>query len=113
MRRTGNRVRTGPLGGKAEEAKMTESHMLTRHRDIRSWVLDRKGTPAIARVRNSFGEERPQLRLRFEHQDEGREDAGMSPCSWTAWLAELDRQQLALRVEPGGSCDLVSRQTMN
>jgi hypothetical protein len=27
------------------------------------------------------------------------EDDGMSPCSWTAWLAELDRQQLALQVD--------------
>jgi hypothetical protein len=27
------------------------------------------------------------------------QDDGMSPCSWTAWLAELDRQQLALQVD--------------
>lgn len=92
---------------------MTEAHMLTRHRDIRNWVLDRKGMPAIARIRNRFGEEHSQLTLRFSHTEEGREDVGMSPCSWAAWLAELDRQQLALRVEPTGQCDLVSRQTMN
>jgi len=53
------------------------------------------------------------LKLRFARQEEGREDAGMSPCSWAAWLAELDRQQLALRVAPSGECDLVSRETMN
>lgn len=92
---------------------MSEPHMLTSHRDIRNWVVDRRGMPAIARVRDRFGEERSQLRLRFEQQAEGREDAGMSPCSWAAWLAELDRQQLALRIEPGGECDLVSRQIMN
>ncbi|WIY52696.1 hypothetical protein O9Z70_14750 [Devosia sp. YIM 151766] len=92
---------------------MKGAHVLTRHRDIRNWVLDRNGAPAIARVRNRFGEEYAQLKLRFAQQNEGREDTGMSPCSWTAWLAELDRQQLALRVEPTGRCDLVSRGTMN
>ncbi len=92
---------------------MAQAHMLTRHRDIRNWVLDRKGSPAIARIRNVFGEEHSQLKLRFARDNEGREDAGMSPCSWAAWLAELDRQQLALRVEPTGECDLVSRQNMN
>lgn len=92
---------------------MAHSHMLTRHMDIQNWVAGRKGSPAIARVRNTLGEERAQLKLRFDRQSEGEEDGGMSPCSWSAWLAELDRQQLALRVEPDGDCDLVSRQSMN
>lgn len=92
---------------------MTQAHMLTRHRDIQNWVNDRNGTPAIARVRNRFGEERAHLKVRFAKQEEGQLDAGMSPCSWTAWLAELDRQQLALRVEPTGDYALVSRQAMN
>lgn len=93
---------------------MTHAHMLTRHRDIQNWVNDRNGTPAIARVRNRFGEFRSQLKLRFEKSyAEGALDAGMSPCSWTAWLAELDRQQLALKIEPTGNCELVSRQAMN
>lgn len=93
---------------------MTQAHMLTRHRDIQNWVNDRHGTPAIIRVRNRFGEARAQLKLRFEkNHAEGALDAGMSPCSWTAWLAELDRQQLALKVEPTGNCELVSRQGMN
>jgi hypothetical protein len=92
---------------------MTQAHMLTRHRDIQNWVTDRHGKPAIARVRDKFGESQAQLKLRFSKDAEGREDIGMSPCSWTAWLAELDRQQLALRVEPTGDCQLVSRQTMN
>lgn len=88
---------------------MTEHHTLTRHRDIQNWVTDRNGTPAIARVRNKLGEERSMLRLHFAKSDEGRLDGGMSPCSWTAWLAELDRQHLALKVEPTGQCELVSR----
>ena len=92
------------------------THMLTRHRDIQNWVNDRKGTPAIARVRNGFGELRSQLKLRFAEKQKPSTvsvEDGMSPCSWTAWLAELDRQQLALRVEPTGKCEIVSRQAMN
>jgi hypothetical protein len=92
---------------------MTQSHTLTRHRDIQSWVSDRQGTPAIARVRNKMGEARAQLKLRFAPDRDDREAGEMSPCSWSAWLAELDRQQLALRVEPTGQCELVSRQTLN
>jgi len=81
---------------------MADKHKLTRHRDIQNWVSDRHGTPAIARVRDRFGEERAQLRLSFQRlrkaQRESQDD-GMSPCSWTAWLAELDRQRLALQVD--------------
>lgn len=83
---------------------MTQNHTLTRHRDIQNWVTDRKGIPAIARVRNRFGEERAQLRLSFQKHNRDKtdltsQDDGMSPVSWTAWLAELDRQQLALQVD--------------
>jgi hypothetical protein len=76
---------------------------LTRHRDIRNWVSDRHGTPAIARVRNRFGQERAQLKLKFDQVRKTPHaglDDGLSPCSWTAWLAELDRQHLALKVDP-------------
>lgn len=92
---------------------MSQAHVLTRHRDIQNWVNDRHGRPAIARVRDRFGTDRALLKLRFSRVDEGEDDAGMSPCSWTAWLAELDRQQLALKIEPTGDCELVSRQVMN
>ncbi|WP_332687916.1 hypothetical protein [Devosia sp.] len=83
---------------------MTQIHMLTRHRDIQNWVTDRHGIPAIARIRNRFGEEHAQLKLSFQRRIKAGEgmasqDDGMSPCSWTAWLAELDRQQLALKVD--------------
>ncbi|MET3927806.1 hypothetical protein [Devosia sp. 2618] len=82
---------------------MTQTHMLTRHRDIQNWVTDRNGIPAIARVRNRFGEERAQLKLSFKRHDHDTVsktslDDGMSPVSWTAWLAELDRQKLALQI---------------
>lgn len=98
---------------------MTQNHMLTRHRDIQNWVTDRKGIPAIARVRNRFGEEHAQLKLSFKQHERDKadlasQDDGMSPCSWTAWLAELDRQQLALRVDPAaGGCELVERGQAN
>lgn len=95
---------------------MNDEHTLTRHRDIQNWVTDRRGIPAIARVRNSFGEERAQLLLRFQRAqaskaDPASQDDGMAPCSWTAWLAELDRQQLALKVDStkADSFELVER----
>lgn len=92
---------------------MSETHTLTRHSDIQSWVSDRRGIPAVARVRNRFGEEKAKLLLRFAQSRGGSVDDGMSPCSWTAWFAELDRQQLALRVAPDGGCELVSRSALN
>jgi len=96
---------------------MSTDKTLTRHRDIQNWVADRHGIPAIARVRNRFGEERAQLKLRFARADkpeEGGEVGELSPCSWTAWLAELDRQQLALRIGPDtDGFELVERHTAN
>ncbi|SFV37463.1 hypothetical protein SAMN05216456_2935 [Devosia crocina] len=92
---------------------MSDTHTLTRHSDIQNWVCDRHGTPAIARVRNRFGGEKAQLLLRFVRSHGGSIDDGMSPVSWNAWFAELDRQQLALRVAPDGACELVSRSALN
>jgi hypothetical protein len=93
---------------------MTKIHTLTRHRDIQNWVTDRHGIPAIARVRNRFGEERAQLKLSFQRRAKRQlasQDDGMSPCSWTAWLAELDRQKLALKVDlTADEFELVERQ---
>lgn len=96
---------------------MTHIHTLTRHRDIQNWVTDRQGIPAIARIRNRFGEERAQLRLSFQRREKDQlqsQDDGMSPCSWTAWLAELDRQQLALKVDlSADDFELVERREAN
>tara|TARA_R110002020_G_scaffold4015_20_gene17613 strand:+ start:862 stop:1152 length:291 start_codon:yes stop_codon:yes gene_type:complete len=96
---------------------MSNDKTLTRHRDIQNWVSDRHGLPAIARIRNRFGEEHAQLKLRFARADRAAaagEDAELSPCSWTAWLAELDRQQLALRVGPEtDGFELVERNQIN
>ena len=96
---------------------MTQVHTLTRHRDIQNWVTDRRGIPAIARVRNRFGEERAQLKLSFQKREKAEiesQDDGMSPCSWTAWLAELDRQKLVLQVDPTADrFELVQRPATN
>ncbi|MDV3252269.1 hypothetical protein DevBK_13090 [Devosia sp. BK] len=92
---------------------MSNTHTLTRHSDIQSWVSDRKGIPAIARIRNRFGEEKSKLLLRFVRSQGLGVDDGMSPCSWTAWFAELDRQQLALKITPTGECELVPRAALN
>jgi hypothetical protein len=97
---------------------MTDSHTLTNHRDIQNWVIDRGGLPAMARVRNSFGESHAKLRLSFERKaaspDEMNIDDGMMPVSWSAWLAELDRQHLALKVgQEDVNFEFVSRKSLN
>ncbi|WP_156458293.1 hypothetical protein [Devosia epidermidihirudinis] len=95
---------------------MNNVHTLTRHRDIQAWVTNRRGGPAIARIRDRFGEERAELKLSFDRNarntgDMARADDGISPCSWTAWFAELDRQQLALKIDPDvDAFELVQRQ---
>jgi hypothetical protein len=98
---------------------MTHAHTLTRHRDIQDWVSERHGLPALVRAPNSFGEMRSRLALKFGRPDRPESmpgvDQGASPVSWAAWLAELDRQQLALRVSEDGADDyeFVERKTLN
>ena len=98
---------------------MTHAHTLTRHRDIQSWVSERKGMPALVRAPNSFGEMRAHLALRFDAVGRPvgmpKVDQGASPVSWAAWLAELDRQHLALRVSDDGETDyeLIERKALN
>lgn len=83
--------------------KPTTTLTLTRHKDIQKWVAGRSGLPAIRRVPDRNGTVRARLALNFDRKRNAAPaaptlDDGMSPVSWTAWLAELDRQQLALRV---------------
>ena len=98
---------------------MTHAHTLTTHRDIQTWVAERRGLPAMVRAPNRFGEMRARLSLKFDRParpvDMPATDQGASPVSWNAWLAELDRQQLALRVSEDGESEyeLVERKTLN
>lgn len=98
---------------------MTHAHTLTRHRDIQAWVIERRGLPALVRAPNSFGEMRSRLALKFSRPAPSAGipgvDQGASPVSWSAWLAELDRQQLALRVSEDGDTEyeFVERKTLN
>ncbi|AKR57483.1 hypothetical protein GCM10011321_36360 [Youhaiella tibetensis] len=98
---------------------MKDTHVLTRHSDIQNWVSARNGLPAIAKVRNHLGMEQSQLHLRFSRPRRTPVttpslDDGMSPCSWSAWLAELDRQHLALRVSTNASnYELVDRKDLH
>ena len=97
------------------------NHMQTfvHHRDIQNWVSARHGMPAIARIPNSFGQIRARLALNFGKPNARPSsvpeiDDGMSPCSWSAWLAELDRQRLALKVsnEKNPDFEFVERQDL-
>ena len=98
---------------------MTHAHTLTRHRDIQTWVSDHKGMPALVRAPDSFGQMSAHLALRFDAvgrpQGMPKVDQGASPVSWSAWLAELDRQHLALRVSDDGETDyeLIERKSLN
>jgi len=99
---------------------MKDTLTLTRHADIQKWVSARRGLPAIARVRTSMGDVKARLCLRFERTQTPptampTQDDGMSPCSWSAWLAELDRQQLALKVSDARkpTVEFVERSTLN
>jgi hypothetical protein len=73
----------------------------------------------MVRGHNSFGELRSRLAIRFRSigKPEGMPgvDQGAMPVSWTAWLAELDRQQLALRVSENGETEyeLIERKSLN
>jgi hypothetical protein len=95
---------------------MQDSHTLTRHKDIQNWVADRRGLPAIRRVPNRFGEMHQSLMIHFDRAPAPEQtptiDDGVSPVSWTAWLAELDRQQLALKVSEA-EYEFVKRQDLH
>jgi hypothetical protein len=73
----------------------------------------------MVRTHTSFGEFRARLALRFGRpslpSSTPTVDQGASPVSWAAWLAELDRQQLALRVSDDGDTEyeFVERKTLN
>jgi hypothetical protein len=95
------------------------THTLTRHRDIQAWVSDRKGLPAIRRVPDSTGSVRARLAIRFANRAAPSAkpapsiDDGMMPVSWTAWLAELDRQGLALKVINQEQFEFVERKDLH
>lgn len=96
---------------------MQNSHTLTRHKDIQSWVEDRHGSPAVSRVSNRLGEIRPRLTIRFAGPSRPTDmptlDDGASPVSWAAWLAELDRQELALEVTRETEFEFVARRGLH
>ena len=102
---------------------MSHTQTLVQHRDIQNWVTARHGMPAISRIPTSTGEVRARLALSFGKPAARTSmsemapaiDDGMSPVSWNAWLAELDRQHLALKVSSQKTPDFefVEREDMN
>jgi hypothetical protein len=93
------------------------THTLTEHRDIQNWVTARHGQPALRRIPDPSGQVRARLELNFARRaaptETPSQDDGMSPCSWNAWLAELDRQHLALRVGEKTAFEFVERRDLN
>ncbi len=90
---------------------------LFRHKDIQRWVTRRSGHPAVRRIPGHDGMVRQRLALSFSRGTSKAGtptlDDGISPVSWSAWLAELDRQHLALRVGDAESYELVERRELN
>ena len=98
---------------------MTTVQTLIQHRDIQNWVSARKGLPAIVRAHDRLGGLRSRLALHFDTiaKPNGMPeiDQGATPVSWSAWFAELDRQQLALRVSRNGDTEyeLIERKNLH
>lgn len=90
---------------------------LIHHNDIQRWVTRRAGHPAVRRIPSRDGIVRQRLALSFSRGSSRSGtptiDDGISPVSWSAWLAELDRQHLALRVGDAESYELVERKELN
>jgi hypothetical protein len=90
---------------------------LVAHGDIQKWASAHKGQPAVRRVPDASGNLCSRLTLRFSHHTAPADmpglDEGVSPVSWAAWLAELDRQNLALRVGRSERFELIDRRELN
>lgn len=79
--------------------------ILTDHAEIRQWAEARNGSPMLMDVPSGTGS-RTLLQLTFgQHalnaqNNEGPDRAagGYQLVNWDDWLAELERQQLALKV---------------
>ena len=96
----------------------SQTHTLTRHRDIQNWVADRKGLRAIRGVSDGSGVVGARLAIRFGRpqgapRGQTSLDDGIMQVSWTAWLAELDRQGLALKVTNQEQFEFVERKDLH
>ena len=94
-----------------------DDHTLVTHGDIQKWVSAHHGQPAIKRVPDPTGQVRSRLTLTFSRRTAPENmpgmDEGLSPVSWSAWLAELDRQNLALRIETEDRFELIDKRELN
>lgn len=87
---------------------------LTQPEDVRQWVEARAGAPMSMDVPDGSGDSRTLLNITFgQHAlnadaNEGPDRVtGFALSAWDEWLAELDRQGLAIRVhdETPGTLD--------
>jgi hypothetical protein len=91
---------------------------LVEHHDIQKWVTNQHGQPALSRFADPTGRMHAKLAINFAHRRSKpvatpSQDDGMAPCSWTAWLAELDRQNLALRIRDDDGYEFIDRRQLN
>lgn len=81
------------------------TRLLTKHQDIRRWAEARSGSPALSEVPHGT-HSHTVLRLVFDQRlmNSGENDNADRPnalelVGWDDWLAEFDKQKLALKVD--------------
>ncbi|MBK1624739.1 hypothetical protein [Afifella marina] len=73
---------------------MSEAHKLTRHEDIKKWVEERGGKPAMVSATATEGDGVGVLRIDF-----GDSDEGLEPITWETWFETFEGGNLALLVQ--------------
>jgi len=73
---------------------MSEAHKLTDHGEIRSWVEERGGQPAMVSATATDGDGVGILRVDF-----GEPDADLEPITWKTWFETFEDGNLALLVQ--------------
>ena len=81
------------------------SKVITAHDELRQWAEARGGNPMAMDVPDGTGESRTLLQITFgQHalnadENEGPDRiGGFDLIGWDDWIAELDKQGLAIRV---------------
>ncbi|WP_128290695.1 hypothetical protein [Afifella aestuarii] len=73
---------------------MSEAHKLIRHEDIKKWVEERGGKPAMVSATATEGDGVGVLRIDFGDADEGLES-----ITWETWFETFEGGNLALLVQ--------------
>ena len=76
---------------------MSQSQILTDHKDIRRWVEKHGGKPTRVKATSGKDDYGGILRLDF-----GEPDEGLEPVSWEEFFETFEERELGLLCEPQG-----------